>query len=175
MDWKKEIGIAFLVRQKVAEVDRQHVWPFALPQVGATEDAMRSVEGQIGNLPVDYRAFLRCADGWDAFCKDRDLFGLGDLVGGPRMARARQLLATLSPLEDVCGLSEEDVLPIGASQHNIDLFVISRVAGVDHGKVYWLAGQLVEQYPRFSEFFLAMVDYSRMDVAHFTSNPPDKL
>src|SRR3990172_5973990 len=164
MDWKKEIGIAFLVRQKVAEVDTEHILPFALPQLAATEDAIRSVEAQIGNLPTDYRSFLLCANGWDAFCMDRDLFALSDLVAGPRMVRAGELLATLTPLEDLCGLSEDEVLPIGLAQQDIDLFVISRAPGATLGKVYWLAGQLVEQYQSFSEFFLAMVDYSRRDI-----------
>ncbi len=173
MNWKKEIGIAFLVRQKVAEVDAEHIFPpLVLPRLAAREDALRSVEGQIGNLPAEYRSFLLTVNGWEAFCSDRDLFGLGDLVAGPRMVRARELLATLSPLEDLCGLSEDEVLPIGLAQQDIDLFVIARAPGVEFGKVYWLAGQLVEQYPNFSEFFLAMVDYSRQHVDWLSKRSP---
>ena len=40
IDWKREIAIAYLVKQRVAEVDSNHLWEFHLPELAATEEAI---------------------------------------------------------------------------------------------------------------------------------------
>lgn len=75
------------IRQKMQELDSEHLWAYHWPKVGASDDAIQSVERRIGEaLPCDYRAFLRHADGWPAFYQAVDLFGTGDLLGGRQVS-----------------------------------------------------------------------------------------
>lgn len=166
-DWRKLIAIAHLVRQRLAEVDGG-LWPHHLPEVAATEERLAAFEAELGEpLPAAYRRFLARADGWSAFYQAVDLFGLEDLSSGKRRARALSFLLPLDPLEPVCGLDRSEVLPIGVSQETEDLFLIGRSTSRKPGHVFWIAGQLIEEFPDFEEFFLAMVDYNREDVRDF--------
>ena len=73
-DWKKHIGIAFLVKREVTSVDEQRLWPFHLPGVAATNEAIREVESMIKE-PLDsrYREFLTYANGWKGVFQSIDL------------------------------------------------------------------------------------------------------
>lgn len=163
-DWRKEIGIAHLVKQRVAQLDRDALWPFHLPEVAASEDQLIAAD-QIGVRRLDrqYRDFLKCANGWQGFYQSIDLFGTPDLLGGIRLQRANELLAALEPLEAVCGTKRQDCQPIALSRDGIDVFVVANDGSADAGAVYWLAGQLVQRFTNFDEFFLAMVDYNRLE------------
>jgi hypothetical protein len=103
------------------------------------------------------------ANGWRAFFQSIDLFGTEDLVGGPLHDKVEQLLDSLEPLKPLCGVERQHCLPIGVSRDGIDLFLISRRTSPNPGVVYWIAGQLIDQYPNFDEFYLAMVDYNRAE------------
>lgn len=167
-DWKKRVAIAFMVRQRLAELDEQKLWPFFLPEVAANEESVQRSERHLRiQLPSEYRNFLLVADGWHCFYQAVDLFGLSDLACGERHARAVQLLQSLHPLADVCGVRPESLLPIAVSRNDIDLFLLSTSKSERPGEVFWFAGQLVETFSDFSEFFLAMVDYNREDIADF--------
>jgi hypothetical protein len=168
MDWKKTIGIAYLVREQLAQADIEQIFPFHMPEVRADESTIAQAERELGfDFDQSYRAFLACANGWQSFYQANDLFGTQDLTGGTRMERAVTLLDALFPLSDVCGVEEEELLPIAVSSTDIDLFLLSRSRGSSKGKVFWCAGQLVETFENFEEFFLAMVDYNRADLADF--------
>src|SRR5262250_427620 len=104
MDWKREIAIAQLVKQKVAEADTRHFWSHGSPAAPATEDAIVRVEKSLGIvLDREHRGFLKHADGWESFFQDVDIFGTADLVGGIRHSRAVDLLESLVDLKGMCG------------------------------------------------------------------------
>ena len=68
MDWKRELVIAHLVKQKIAEADVDGVWENTLPEVAASENQLMMLEDQLGyGLDPQYREFLRHANGWRAF------------------------------------------------------------------------------------------------------------
>ncbi len=140
------------------------MWPHCLPEVAATSEAIRNVEKLIGE-PLDaiYREFLTFANGWRGFYHSVDLFGTGEFDGGPYWEIAKELLETLAPIEDLCGLTLTDILPIAVSQDSIDVFVMSRSHTRKPGEEIWFAGQLIDRFSDFDEFFLAMVDYNRED------------
>ena len=75
---------------------------------------------------------------------------------------AAWLLSQIEDLEGTCSYSREALLPIAASDRNIDVFVITRPQSFEPRRVLWLAGQLVENVPSFDEYFLSMVDYNRL-------------
>lgn len=161
-DWKKEIAVAHLVKQKLAEVDVEEIWPFHLPEIAASEETLRHVEHRIGEpLDASYRAFLVHADGWDGFAIAVDLFGTRDLIGGPRKERAERLLDALDGLEEFSGVNRHALLPIGVSSQGIDVFAIARRTAPTPGEVFWLAGSHAERFANFKEFFLTMVDHNR--------------
>lgn len=154
-----------MVRQHLAELDKENLWPFFLPEVAASEEAIRQSERHLCvELPKAYRDFLLVADGWQCFYQAVDLFGLADLVGGERHERATELLRSLHPVGELCGVRPESLLPIAVSRNDIDLFLLSTSETERPGEVFWFAGQLVETFSDFGEFFLTMVDYIREDI-----------
>jgi hypothetical protein len=163
-DWKKQIGIAFLVKKEVASVDEEGLWPFHLPEVAATNEAICEVESKIGQ-PLDshYRQFLTYANGWKGFFQSIDLLGTEDLKGTPLYQRACELTDSLEPLDALIGIDRIHCFPIAVSTDSIDVVFVSTAGSGDPGAVYWFAGQLIERYNNFDEFFLAMIDYNRAE------------
>lgn len=162
MDWKRELVIAHLVKQKVAEVDLDRGWENTLPEVAATEERLDALEARLGyELDSQHRAFLLHANGWRAFEQRVDVFGVDDFLGGPRAARAMALIDSLEPLEPLCGFGKRDVLPVAASSDDIDVMLMMRPHTSTPGKILWLAGGLIDTFIGFDEWFLAMVDYNR--------------
>lgn len=162
MDWKREIAIAHLVKNKIAEADVGGLWENTLPNVAATPDQVQALERQLGYaIHPQHREFLLHADGWRAFMHNIDVFGTDDFVGGPRAAAAIELIESLEDLEPLCGFGERDLLPIAVNMTGIDVMLMTRPHTATPGKVFWLAGGVVDTFPDFQEWFLAMVDYNR--------------
>jgi hypothetical protein len=163
-DWRKQISIAHLVKQRVAQLDVLGLWSHHLPEIAASPEEIAQTELVLGE-PLDekFRRFLCFANGWQNFYHSVDLFGTKDLFNGPRNKRAQEILQTLEPLDRICGAMRTDVMPIAVSQNSIDVFVIGRHGVPMSGTVIWLAGQEIDRYSDFDEFFLAMVDYNRDD------------
>jgi hypothetical protein len=128
------------------------------------------------NLDQQHAEFLRAADGWDAFYQEVDMFGTQDFCGSERMVRARELIATLEPLEPHCGVPSSELLPIATSSADVDIFLLHpAAAGSGGGKVFWWAGQLIEVFPSFSEFFLSMADLNRNEIKQLTEEANREL
>ena len=167
-DWRKEIGVAHLVKQRVAQFDRDALWPFHLPEVAASEKQLEDADrSYAGKLDAQYRDFLRFANGWQGFFQSVDVFGTQDLLGGSRLQRAHELLDSLEPLEAACGVKRQECQPIAVSRDGIDVFCIANEISADAGAVVWFAGQVVQRFRDFDDFFLAMVDYNRLEAQAF--------
>jgi hypothetical protein len=67
----------------------------------------------------------------------------------------------LEELEPLCSFGKSDLLPIAVSSNDIDVMVMTRPHTTAPGKVFWLAGGLVDTFAGFDDWFLAMVDYNR--------------
>ena len=164
--WTSRIAELVLVKQALAEVDERGLWPHHLPGLAATEAELLAVETSIGEaLSSSHRAFLLAAGGWRGFFQSVDLFGPNDFLGSERWTRGASLLRNIDDavLEDV-GFPREHVLPLAASSGEIDLFVIARRASSSAGVVVWFAGDEVERFANFGDYFAAMVDYNRREV-----------
>lgn len=165
-NWKERIVQMVLVQQRLEEVDVEHLWDYKLPRVAASEETLRQVEGAIGAaLDPEYRAFLAHAGGWPSFHQTVDLFGPEELLGSPHFAAAREALLSM---EDEalteCGEEPRNLLPIAATSEDLDLFLIAGPEAHTPGQVFWYAGGLIETFPSFTEYFLAMVDYNREEI-----------
>lgn len=83
------------------------------------------------------------------------------------MRSAREQLDTVEPglfFDDV-GLPMSDVLPIAASGRQHDIFLLGLPWSASPGVVVWFAGNVIERFPDFDEFYLAMLDYNRRLIA----------
>ncbi|MFZ6732428.1 hypothetical protein ACO0LG_10930 [Undibacterium sp. Ji42W] len=80
---------------------------------------------------------------------------------GEHFDRANTLLQSLESLHELCGFRREELVPIAVAMEDIDAFVISTPNSANPGKVFWFAGQVIDEFISFDEWFLAMVDYSR--------------
>ena len=164
MDWKRELVIARLVKQKIAEVDVDQLWENTFPEVAASEAQLHALEQRLDHpLDPQYRAFLLHADGWRAFMQYIDVFGVADFGGGSRAERANELFASLEPIEPICGFCREDLMPIAVSSLDIDVMLMTRPHSATPGKTLWFAGGLIDSFSGFDDWFLAMVDYNRQE------------
>jgi hypothetical protein len=165
-NWKERIVQMVLVKQRLEEVDTEKFWEYRLPKLAADEQTLRQVETDLG-MPLDpeYREFLKHAGGWPAFYQTVDLFGPEELLGSPEFMAARQALLSM---EDEalaeCGEAPRNLVPIAATQQDLDLFLIAGPEANTPGQVSWYAGGLIDTFPTFTEYFLAMVDYNRNEI-----------
>lgn len=168
-DYKIAIGRAWLVKQAMMELDKKKIWPYHLPELAATSDQIMKAEQHLGHsLDPRYKAFLKCANGWQAFYQTVDLFGTQDLIGGARNAAGEFILSFLD--DDVLNKSNTtraDLLPIAATSLDRDLFTMTRPTSKTPGIVIWFAGEEIDRFPNFDEFFLAMLEYNRKELQDF--------
>ncbi len=166
MSWKERIVELVVVKQTMHELAPDGLWEYRLPEVAATSDQLDAVEEHLGEpLDAAYRGYLEHAGGWPAFWQAVDLFGPQDLLGSDRFAHAVEMLGFVE--EDVLsdgGVRRDELLPIAASSVDLDLFVMTRRSSAAPGRVIWLAGSEIDRWPDFGEFFLAMVDYNRLEL-----------
>jgi hypothetical protein len=169
-DWKSEIVKAVIVRQRLEELDGGGLFEYPLPEVAASEDEVSATEAALGfALDEQYRRFLRFANGWRCLLQAVDLFGTRQLVGPSLMDVARAQLDSIddADFEHEVGCRVADVLPIGASGVQSDMFLLGLPGSPIDGQVVWLAGTAVDRFSGFDDFFLAMVDYNRRQIEYF--------
>lgn len=163
--WKKAMVEMLRARQASCAADPQDLFPFRLPRVAASEEAVREVERHLGHaLDPQYRAFLRHAAGWPAFFQAIDLFGPEELLGGGRFDRAVELLTILEDegtlrLEK---LTQSMLLPIAVSEDDSDLFVIAKPSSPIPGTVLWYANYEIERHRDFDHFFMSMIEHEKL-------------
>jgi len=166
-EWIDKIAVMILVKQELARVDYLGTWPHHLPEIAATEEQLAAVESHLGyELNASYKDFLRCTNGWKGFYQTVNLFGTGDLMGSNLMNYARKMLYVLDDCGALksLGFSKEELLPIAATIEDTDLFLMAHPASHQPGIVIWFAGEEIDRYPSFEEYFLAMADYSRLEI-----------
>lgn len=159
-DWKAEISRVVYWKQIAAEHDKQSALPWHLPRVGASPENIRLAEIAIGkSFSPQYKKFLEHADGWQSFYLLVDLFGTKEIINGSSTS-ALDRTELLLFLESI-GVNKDEVIPIGASEYDLDVFLlVSSTSKVLPEGVLWVAGEEIDRYQSFSEFFSAMVNYN---------------
>ena len=64
-------------------------------------------------------------------------------------------------------ISPGDVLPLAVAKYDRNVFAIVKPPHDLSGQVIWFSGEIVERFVNFDEFFLAMVDYNRLQLKRF--------
>ncbi len=122
-------------------------------------------------MPEDFRQFLLTADGWTNFKLDITLFGTAELMGGPAYRRAWLRLNELEPnVLEASKVHLEHGIPIAVSKEHLAVFLMLIHPGpIKMGTVIWFAGDEIERYESFSEFFLAQIEYNRKLLDHVSA------
>jgi hypothetical protein len=160
MNWKAEISRIVHWKQVAAEHDRNKALPWYLPRVAAKREDILSVESKLGvKFPDEFAEFLELANGWQGFHVLTDLFGLQELNDGKSQLVLQR--PELRELLRVAGINEQHAIVIGASDLDLDVFVlVSSDSLVLPGGVIWFASEEVDRYETFADFFSAMVNYN---------------
>ncbi|ENW91551.1 SMI1/KNR4 family protein [Acinetobacter dispersus] len=162
MDWPKEIARMAIVKHALSEADQQKLWPYYLPEVASTTEDIIKAEAILG-FKIDelFTNFLLFANGWKGFYQYVDLFGTQDLIGGTRMEYALGLLNTIEDSYFVQkGIVRQDLMPIAATLIDKDIFLLGKINSPLSGQIIWHAGEEIEIFENFNEFFMTMVDYN---------------
>ncbi len=167
-DWKIEISKMVYIKQVIADLDHNKLWPHHFPEVAATEDNIIELEQKIGtSVGSRFSNFLLHANGWQGLYQSVDLLGTSELIGGEKMDFALSMLRTTAT--ENLGVSAQDLLPIGLALNDMDLFCLD----LRSGEVIWFAGSEIERFPHFEEFFMAMLDYNREEIEDLKSDLDD--
>jgi hypothetical protein len=165
-EWKNNIVKMICVKQQLMKLDINGLWHHHFPEAAATEGQIKSVEDKLGyTLDTRYRNFLKHANGWKAFYQTVDLFGTNELIDSSVMKYANDLL---SAVEDdvikVTGFQRKELLPIANSRFDKDLFLLSSPESHLPGIVIWIAGEEIDRFSSFDEYYSAMIDYNRAEI-----------
>lgn len=169
MNWEQEIAKLVYIKQVLSGYDHRKLWPHHLPAVAATREQIAAAENALGYpLVGGYGELLRHANGWRGFYQTIDLFSTEDIIGGARKANALEMFGAVDDgVIRECGIPREDLVPIAASMLDRHLFVMASPRSRLPGEVLWFAGELIDRFPTFEEFFLAMMDYNRSEIDYF--------
>ena len=162
-DWKTEIVKLSLIKQELAEIDTHKLWPWHLPNVGATELELMECRHFLGfELDPIYQDFLTYANGWRGFIQATDLFGTKELMGSDKKNQnAEEILSDIEDsVLDQAGTSKEALFPIAMSQLDFDVFAMVKPSFARAGMVIWFAGYEIQRFENFHDFFLAMEEYN---------------
>jgi len=164
--WEKEISVLVYIKQILSDLDKSHLWQYHLPEVAASEIEIVTLEKHLGfNLDTRYADFLRRANGWRCFYQSVDLFGTKELLNSKIYQQAQLILDSIDEnVIKTSGLHKDDLLPIGATPFDMDIFFLAKPSSRHSGEIFWFAGQEIDRYPNFEEFYFAMVDYNRAEV-----------
>jgi hypothetical protein len=173
-DWPSVIAQAVIVRQRLHELDVSCIWSYPFPRLAAKRSDIDTISEKIGEaLDSDYSNFLINANGWPKFYQDVDLFGTPQLLCSDAYANALNSIRILDDLGAlrIIRVDSADIYPIAASEVQTDLFALYHGGEISrNGHVLWLAGELIEEFSSFTEFFLSMIDYQRRQISLFENS-----
>ena len=157
------------VKSHLSDVDGGF-WPYYLPALKAEMSAIDQVESRLGfDLPSSYRRFLGYANGWRGFFQTIDLLSCDQLLRGDEYASSGEVANPIGHKDwQTLDLDPESTVIIGGSTHEADLFVIDFSLFIDHeAPIVWIAGERIQTWPAFVDFFSSMIEYNRREIAHF--------
>jgi len=162
-DWRLYIIRMIEVKQELFDADKERLWEYHWPRVAASEATLAHVENHLGfELDPEYREFLATGDGWPWFFHSACLFGSSELLGSPALLAANAMLDVAAPyIESQCGVQRSAVFPIASASMDKDIFFMQIQNGVLCPPIVWWAGEEIDRYVSFAEFFASMIEYNK--------------
>jgi hypothetical protein len=161
MNLKTNIVQLLKIKSAIFEIDNGKLWPYHLPKVAATEEELLSLESVLKtNLDQEYRSFLNLANGWPGFYQTVDLFGTNELLDQKAYSGFQEQLKAGLEFNSSSEFSLEDAIIIAATKEDLDMFLLTTEKNHAPGRVIWFAGEIVDIFSSFNEFYLSMISYN---------------
>ena len=171
MDWKLLVTQMVMVKSQIFEADKEKLWPYNFPNVAASERQIQRMKKKIGkDLPVDYVDFLKTANGWKGFFQNNDLIGTEDFDESKYVMLANEEFFSLDEAV-VEGIKKEELFLVGINLTDRDLFFLVLSDNEKKGEVVWFAGEEVERFKNFSDFFASMIAYNKRELHKLKGEP----
>lgn len=165
--WADYIEQGVAVGRRRMEADWKGLWKYSRPNEGATGQQVADTERALGfPIPEPYRGFLLTANGWHHFSQDISIFSTEDLLGGSLHHAGQAPLRLEGCVEAMAedGVVASQYFPVAASLTQIDVFLLGRMGTPSAGRVAWIRDDVVAQYRDFLEFYLAMLEFDKIDI-----------
>ena len=170
-DWSARIVELVRVREQIARLDEDGIFPYTLPAVAATLPAIEAFEAGTGvTLDAGHRSFLLSADGWRAFFETQDLLGVEQLAGGPHRDVFTAWIESAPAQARAEGYSAQTLLPVAVDLEMPLFAAMPVVDGQVTGRVLSLdPSGIIDDHASFEEYVDATIAYSRRNLADFES------
>jgi hypothetical protein len=170
-DWPARIVELARVKEHIARLDIDRIFPHTLPAVAATAAELDECETQTGlTLDPGHRSFLGAANGWPAFFETQDLLSIEQLAAGQHRDAFTAWMQSAPPQALAEGYSAATLLPI-AVDLEMPLFaampvvggqVASRVLSLDPSGI-------IDDFESFEAYVDSTIAYTRLNLADFES------
>lgn len=170
-DWPTKIVELVRVKERIANLDVDKIFPYTLPAVAAPPERVDAFEEHTGlTLDPGHRSFLEAADGWRAFFETQDLLSLEQLAAGEHRDAFTAWIDSAPPQALAEGYSSATLLPIAvdlemplfAAMPVMDGRVMSRVLSLDPSGI-------IDDFESFEAYFDSTIAYSLRNLADFES------
>lgn len=170
-DWPTRIVELVRLKERIARVDVDRIFPYTLPAVAAPPARVDAFEAHTGlTLDPGHRSFLQAADGWPAFFETQDLLSVEQLAGGPHRDAFTAWMESAPPQALAEGYSAATLLPIAvdlemplfAAMPVVDGRVASQVLSMDPSGI-------IDDFDSFEAYFDSTIAYTQRNLADFES------
>ncbi|MFS0732164.1 SMI1/KNR4 family protein [Microbacterium sp. 1P10UB] len=170
-DWPSKIVELVRIKERIARLDVDKIFPYTLPAVAADPDRLTLFEERTGvTLDAGHRSFLAAADGWPAFFETQDLLSIEQLAGGEHRDAFTAWMESAPPQARAEGYTAATLLPIAvdldmplfAAMPVVDGRVASQVLSLDPSGI-------IDDFDSFSAYFDSTIAYTERNLADFES------
>ncbi|GAA1847120.1 SMI1/KNR4 family protein [Microbacterium koreense] len=167
--WHRRITALVRQKEQIARLDKDRLFPYTLPAVGATEDQLDALESVIGmGLGEEHRSFLATANGWRAFFETQDLLSTDQLAGGPHRSAFTTWIDSAPPQARDAGFTSANVLPIAVDLEMPLFSAMPITEGRVLGRVIVLdPSGVIDDFESFASYIDSTITYTQRNLEDF--------
>ena len=168
-EWPTRIVELVRLKERIARLDKDRLFPYTLPSVGATEDQLDALESAIGmRLDEGHRSFLATANGWRGFFETQDLLSTDQLAGGPHRSAFATWIDSAPPQARDAGFTSTSVLPIAVDLEMPLFSVMPITEGRVLGRVVVLdPSGIIDDFESFASYIDSTIAYTQRNLEDF--------
>ncbi|MEY2849446.1 MAG: hypothetical protein RI885_2113 [Actinomycetota bacterium] len=169
--WPTKIVELVRVKEQIAVVDVDRIFPYTIPAVAAESDRLDAYEENTGLvLDPGHRSFLEAANGWRAFLETQDLLSVEQLASGEHRDVFTEWIDSAPPQALAQGYSSATLLPIAVDLEMPQYAAMPVVDGRVTRQVLTLGPSgILNAFSSFEDYFDSRIDYTRRNLADFES------
>lgn len=170
-DWPAKIVELVRVKERIASLDTDQIFPYTLPAVAAPPARVDAFEEHTGlTLDAGHRSFLESADGWRAFFETQDLLSLEQLAAGEHRDVFTAWMEAAPPQAIAEGYSAATLLPIAVDLEMPLFAAMPVVEGKVSSQVLSLdPSGIIDDFDSFEAYFDSTIAYTRRNLEDFES------